>query len=67
MKIIYSIYGLFRRCKRLICTMIAKPRIAKHGHNLRVNGLSLISRKAYMEIGNNVNFNGIRIVGGVKL
>jgi hypothetical protein len=47
--------------------MIAKPRIAKHGDNLRVNGFSLISRKAYLEIGNNVNFNGIRIVGGVKL
>lgn len=64
MKILYSIYSLFRKCKRLICTMIAKPRIAKHGDNLRVNGFSLISRKAYLEIGNNVNFNGIRIVGG---
>jgi len=64
MKILYSIYGLFRKCKSLICTLFAKPRIAKYGNNLRVNGFSLISRKAYIEIGNNVNFNGIRIVGG---
>lgn len=63
MKILYSFYRLFRKCKSLICTLFAKPRIAKHGKNLRVNGLSFISRKAYVETGNNVNFNGIRIVG----
>ena len=31
---------------------------------LKVNGLSVISRKAEVVVGKNINFNGLRVIGG---
>ena len=65
--ILFIIYGLFRRLKSYLCKLLVQSNISKKGECFRVNGLSLISRKAYVEIGNNVNFNGMRIIGGGKV
>lgn len=66
-KILYFFYGLFRGLKSNFCKLLVKSNIAKKGKSFRVNGFSLISSKAYVEIGDNVNFNGMRIVGGGKV
>lgn len=39
--------------------------ITKYGNNLRVNGKTKLTRNT--SLGNNVNFNGMRIVGGGKV
>ncbi len=45
--------------------LIVKLRVAQTGNNLHVNRFSVVSRKTYL--GNNVNFNGIRISGCGKV
>ena len=66
-KILFIVYGLFRGLKSYFCKVLVKSSIAKRGKFFRVNGFSIISRKAYVEIGDNVNFNGLRIVGRGKV
>ena len=45
--------------------LIVKLRVAQTGNNLHVNRFSVVSRKTYL--GNNANFNGIRISGCGKV
>lgn len=52
---------MFKKFYRLI----VKLRAAKAGNNLHVNRFSVVSRKTYL--GDNVNFNGIRISGCGKV
>lgn len=53
----------FRRIIRVFYTWLCKRRLAKYGAHLGVNGLSIISNKAIVEVGDYVNFNGMRIIG----
>ncbi len=50
-------------------TWLCKKRLLSYGVGLGVNGLSIISKKAAVEVGDFVNFNGMRIIGlgGVKI
>ena len=60
----YKIYGLFCKLTRLFYTMLCKKRLTSYGEHLGINSLSIISRKAKVIVGNYVNFNGVRIIGG---
>lgn len=61
------------RIKRLIKTHIIRPyynfkikRVASHvGHSLKVNSKSLVNKNT--TLGNNVNFNGLKILGPGKV
>lgn len=46
---------------RKICTKIVEKQCAVHGNDLRVNMLSFVTRDTIL--GDNVNFNGMRISG----
>lgn len=64
-----SIFRLFRRLMGFFYRWLCKRRLSEYGKNLGVNGLSIISRNAVVKVGDNVNFNGMRIIGwgGVKI
>lgn len=68
-KILFFIYGQIRRLQSLFCTFVFKRMIHSWGKGLGVNSLSLSSSKATVDVGDNVNFNGVRIIGwgGVKI
>ena len=68
-RIPFDIYKLLKRIYRYFCTMIFKKMIHSYGCKLGVNSFSISSQHALVDVGNNVNFNGIRIigVGGVKI
>ena len=63
----YKIYGLFCKLTRSFYTMLCKKRLTSYGEHLGINSLSIISRKAKVIVGNYVNFNGVRIIGGGKV
>lgn len=46
-----------------LCTFFFKRMIHSYGDSLGVNSLSISSSKAIVNVGNNVNFNGVRIIG----
>lgn len=50
-----------KRIKKRFYTYLVKKRAQSCGSDLRVNGRSYINNKTYL--GNNVNFNGIKISG----
>ena len=62
-KILYFVYGKIRRLQSLFCTFVFKRMIHSWGKGLGVNSFSLSSSKAIVDVGNNVNFNGVRIIG----
>mgnify|MGYP000189091868 CR=1 FL=1 len=55
------IKNLLHKICRKICTSIVKKRCKSYGENLRVNMFSKITKNT--TLGNNVNFNGMRISG----
>jgi len=59
LKVILRLYRLI--LSRLFFNNLVKLRAKKVGKKLNVNGLSIVS--PYAILGNNVNFNGIRIAG----
>lgn len=68
-RIVYFILGIFKRAKTIFCTALFKRMIFSYGVCLGVNSLSISSRNAKVQVGDYVNFNGIRIIGrgGVKI
>lgn len=62
-KVLFCIYGAYRWIQSKICTWLFKRMIHSWGIRLGVNSFSLSSSKAIVEVGNNVNFNGVRIIG----
>ncbi len=65
--VLYAI-RLLRRLKSRYYTFICKRMLHSYG-SIGVNGYSRISSTAVVDVGNNVNFNGMRIQGwgGVKI
>ena len=65
----FFILRLEKRIYSGFCTFLFKKMIHSYGENLGVNSFSISSSKALVDVGNNVNFNGIRIIGsgGVKI
>jgi len=62
LKFIYrNISSVFYRLRRLIYTSLVKLHVKNIGQNLHVNYLSFIPSNTIL--GNNVNFNGMTIVG----
>ena len=57
------VFLLWRRIRCFFFTKLLSPFLSSYGSDLRVNGLSIVSRRASVHVGNNVNFNGIRIIG----
>lgn len=55
------IKNLLHKICRKICTSIVKKRCKSYGENLKVNMFSKITKNT--TLGNNVNFNGMRISG----
>lgn len=62
-RILLFVYGKHRRLESLICTFFFKKMIHSYGRGLGVNSPSLSSSHAVVDVGNNVNFNGVRIIG----
>src|SRR3569833_1516312 len=63
MKAIFVFFsGMIRRLKTWICTSAVKYTCGGYKGRIRVNGWSLIGRNVFL--GNNVNFNGIKIYAG---
>ena len=50
---------------QILYKTLVKYRVASVGKNLHVNGFSIVSKTTIL--GNNVNFNGIRISGAGKV
>jgi len=50
-----------RKLKKFIYTKIVKAKVKLYGKNLKVNGKSIVTNHTIL--GDNVNFNGIRIAG----
>lgn len=69
MKLFYFLYSFGRRIRSKVYTALFKRMIHSHGKKLGCNSFCLSSRKAVVDVGENVNFNGIRIIGfgGVKI
>ena len=66
MMLIYQILeNIVIRWKRRLFKYIVKHQCKKCGINLKVNHLSFVTENT--ELGNNVNFNGMRIVGTGKV
>lgn len=53
--------NLFKKVSRVISTFIVKSRAGSVGCNLKVNFYSKVTSKTFL--GNNVNFNGMKIMG----
>ena len=68
-RLLLYIYGKWRWLQSRICTWLFKRMIHSWGKGLGVNSFSLSSSKAIVDVGQNVNFNGVRIIGwgGVKI
>jgi acetyltransferase-like isoleucine patch superfamily enzyme len=64
-KILKSILKIIKKLKRLYYTSKVKRKVKIVGDNLRVNNKSIISRN--IELGDNVNFNGMYIAGDGKV
>lgn len=62
-KCLYFIWRNVRKVESHICTFIFKRMINSWGIGLGVNSLSFSSRNAKVDVGNYVNFNGVRIIG----
>lgn len=62
-KVLFYIYALIRKLQSKICTWFFKRMIHSWGKGLGVNSFSISSSKATVDVGNNVNFNGVRIIG----
>lgn len=62
-RILLYFFKKFRSVESGVCTFLFKRMISSYGCKLGVNSLSISSSHAKVEVGNNVNFNGIRIVG----
>lgn len=65
-----SMFLYVLRClKSKIYTSLFKSLIHSYGEKMKVNGFSFVSSTAKVDIGNNCNFNGIRISGrgGVRV
>lgn len=56
---------MIKKIIRLFCTSIAKKRLEQYGQNLRVNFPCKFS--AHTIVGDNCNFNGIKVYGGGEL
>lgn len=56
---------IYRKLARLLFTIIVKKKAGKAGGNLRVNHYSTVTKNTIL--GNNVNFNGFKILGGGKV
>lgn len=52
---------ILKKIKRLIFTTLVKLNSHNYGENLRINGFSRVTKKTHL--GNNVNFNGMKISG----
>lgn len=52
---------LIRKIRSILFTHYAKFKCAKYGHGLKVNGFTRLSRHTHL--GNNCNFNGLKIMG----
>lgn len=64
--IIFSIVRkLLASVRRTCCTRLVKRRAKEYGTNLRVNYYSEVTGSTVL--GNNVNFNGIKIMGSAKV
>lgn len=61
-KIKCSLNSYLYKIRRLIYTNRAKRQLTSYGNELRVNGPCIF--EAFVNVGNNVNFNGMRIYGG---
>ena len=63
--ILKKIYLIFAECKKNILKNIYKMKVShsvsRHGKNLRVNNKSYCTKKTIL--GNNINFNGMQILG----
>ena len=60
--IFIKIRRIYRKIKSVILTFIVKKEAHKYGQNLKVNGYSRVSKNTLL--GDNVSFNGMRIMGG---
>jgi acetyltransferase-like isoleucine patch superfamily enzyme len=56
---------IIKKLKRLIFTRLVKMRIGTYGSDLRCSGFSITTQKTFL--GDNVNFNGMKIRGGGKV
>lgn len=64
-KIKYYIIRTFLKIKRTVYTFFARKKVSSCGLQLKVNGRSKVTRNTFL--GNNVNFNGMKILGGGKV
>jgi len=58
-------FALYRYFVKLLFTTIVRKKAGKVGENLRVNYYSTVTKNTVL--GNNVNFNGFRVLGGGKV
>jgi acetyltransferase-like isoleucine patch superfamily enzyme len=56
---------IMKKFKRLLFTRLVILRIGAFGNNLRCSGFSITTKKTFL--GDNVNFNGMKIRGGGKV
>ncbi len=63
MAFLFYIYGRIRWLESVICTRLFKQMIHSYGKDLGVSSFSISSSKATVDVGNNVSFNGVRIIG----
>lgn len=61
--IIKCIVRLFRRVKGILCTQLSKFFIHTYGDNFGAATMARISSTAVVDIGHNVSFNGMSILG----